>query len=176
MDDKLEEVIFSGDMLGYIRKSPPADVILTEEFNTYLNAQISATTDDDERGLFVEISTLIANRLQADVSNGVTRSDEVVESIPEVAEDDNIDWRERMKAIQSGDAVQLTGNEVVDKFGVFEKKKTIVSNQSVKTTDEGANKAQDVATILRKQEEAMAAAIRAQADLDARNNLEWKQF
>jgi hypothetical protein len=177
MGDMLEEVIFSGDLPGYIRKSSPSDAILTEEFSTYLSRQISITKEEEERVLLVEIAMLIANRLQADTNNDKAFVDAIADSASEAVEvDESIDWRDQLKKLQFGESVELTGNEVIDKLGVFEKKKSAVLKQSVKTTDEGANKAQDVVSILRKQEEAIAAALRAEKELDARNNLEWKQF
>ena len=198
-DDILEEIIFSGDVSGYIQKATSKDVVLTEKFFQYVNDAAMQSNDDDEKQLLQQIAQLISsrqgtdkgedkdvtdfrinNKLPINVPEGFQSASGVFQptGVNDIDDIDDIDWRERMKIMQRGEERDVTG-KVVDRLGVFDKKKTTsVTNHEGKPIDpvEAAKKAQAAADILKKNEEEMLAIQRANIEREAANQKVWKGF
>ena len=196
----MEEIIFSGDVSGYIQKATSKDVVLTEKFFQYVS-DAAKKSDGDEQQLLLQIASLISSRqgtekgddkeatdfrinnnLPINVPEGFQSASGVFQRINPSTEgednDDDMDWRERMKIMQQGEERDVSG-KVVDILGVFDKKKASTgTNHEMKTIDpvEAAKKAQAAADILKKNEEEMLAIQRADIEREAANQKAWKGF
>jgi len=183
-DDLVEEIVFSGDIPTFIRKSSPTDAVLTSDFRAYVAATLQASTDDDEKAVLEEISALIASRLADNESDNdaYTLSAAAAPTSSSAnndadANEDGVDWRVRMKQLQfDGEDLDTTGQQV-DKLGVFEKKKERVAvAAAVGITDLGQKTADGVAELIRRREEAALRAAEEEAERIRTNNKIVQQF
>ena len=180
-NDLIEEVIFSGDPIAFIRKSAPTDTVLSPSFRSYVAEALQKSTDSDERAMLDEISSLIASRLGDDDTNeSLMLSDAPTTSSAATDDDDDdvVDWRERMKALQAGEEKDTTGL-VVDKLGVFEQKRAVPISTTAAIggiTDQGNEKAVEAAAIIRRQEEEALRAATEAAQVIQKNNKIIQQF
>ena len=198
-DDLLEEIVFSGDVAGYVQKATSKDVVLTEQFFQYVSDAAKKSNDNDEKQLLGLIASLISSRqgidkgddkevadfrinnnLPMNVAEGFQSASGVFQPVNQLTAEveDDLDWRERMKIMQRGEERDVSG-KVVDRLGVFDKKKeTTVINNEVIAIDplEAAKKAQAAADIMKKKEEEMLAIQRANIEREAANQKVWKGF
>jgi len=73
LEEWLDDMIYSGDIEGFIRRRSKDVVSL--DFKEYLDERLAACNDEDEMRVLTEISKILTNKLM--VSDGLVDSDEV---------------------------------------------------------------------------------------------------
>jgi hypothetical protein len=129
MEEILEDIIFSGDVAGFVRKSKD---VLEPDFKTFLDGRMSSCHEDDERRILTEIIQLVTAK-QEEEAQRKEMAQSILNSIlvdtpaekgisTEPAGNSVDDLRKHLMGVQQGKEVDAEG-KVVDRLGVFDKKK-----------------------------------------------------
>ena len=76
MEEWLDDMIYCGDIEGYIRRR--SKDVVTDDFREYLDERIAECQDEDEKQVLSEITLLLSEKLR--LSDGMVDSEEVFES------------------------------------------------------------------------------------------------
>eukprot|EP00596_Hydrurales_sp_CCMP1899_P009979 CAMPEP_0119051438 /NCGR_PEP_ID=MMETSP1177-20130426/73051_1 /TAXON_ID=2985 /ORGANISM="Ochromonas sp, Strain CCMP1899" /LENGTH=615 /DNA_ID=CAMNT_0007030637 /DNA_START=289 /DNA_END=2136 /DNA_ORIENTATION=+ len=76
MEEWLDDMIYCGDIEGYIRRR--SKDVVTDDFREYLDERLEACHDQDEKQVLSEIALMVGEKLR--ISDGLADSEEVFES------------------------------------------------------------------------------------------------